>query len=462
MIMKNKLFLLGLLPLAIALAVPSTKAFEANAYTKITSLPTTIYLADTTESDIRSYYSSLDSMSESERTGNNLLKNLKTILKNGQKYYAYDTSAVIWQMYEIVDRDWAKSPAKDTTNGTYDASTHTITNYKYGSNSNNQENPYLHSLYVNRNVENKTRAWGDHGQTQWGINREHIWPKSQGFNYESTNGGARGDPMHLWSGNGRVNGTEHNDEFYGYVDTSKSYVTPSYENLSGNLRGTSRTLGSGTVFEPQNSDKGDIARACFYMVARYNYLANDGDTIDADNPNLEFVESATNSSSYTSSVAKTGKMGILSDLLEWNRIDPPDDFEIHRNNLLYTNFTNNRNPFIDFPDWAEYIWGNKKNVGHASPKTDSLRQPVNPVDGDVTPSGGGDTSSDTSEDTPSEGGDSAKSKWLTMPLILVPIAGGVVLLILLIVIFASLSKKNRKKVTKKVTKAIKKSSKKKR
>ena len=50
-------------------------------------------------------------------------------------------------------------------------------------------------------------------------------------------------------------------------------------------------------------------------------------------------------------------MGLLSDLLAWNKKDPVDEYEVHRNNLLYKNYTNNRNPFIDFPNWADAIWG---------------------------------------------------------------------------------------------------------
>ena len=65
-------------------------------------------------------------------------------------------------------------------------------------------------------------------------------------------------------------------------------------------------------------------------------------------------------------------MGIMSDLLEWNRIDPVDEYEIHRNNLIYNNYQHNRNPFIDFPDWAEYIWGNEVGVKSADPS-------VNPI-----------------------------------------------------------------------------------
>ena len=361
--------------------------FKVDAYSS-SSLPTTIDLNDNSEPEIRNYYSSLNSLSASERQGDNLLKNLKNILKAGQKYYSYDSGTAIWQMYEISDRDWEKSPASEISG--YNASTNTISGYKYGSSvtGNQGTNPYVHALYVNRDVDNQVRAWDDHLQTQWGINREHIWPKSQGFEAEGA-GGARGDPMHLWPGNGRVNGTEHNNNFYGFVDTSQSYTDPvtakGYTNLAGNMSGTSLTLGSGTVFEPQDCDKGDIARAVFYMVARYNYISgSDSDGINQNNPNLELVQSNEVLASYTSSVTNTGKLGILTDLLEWNRMDPPDEFEIHRNNLLYNNYTNNRNPFIDFPEWAEYIWGSadydgttfisydETPTGYADPNSDSI------------------------------------------------------------------------------------------
>ena len=94
----------------------------------INELPTTIDLNDTEESDIRDYYSSLNSLPESERKGTNLLKNLKEILRDGQKYYSYDynNGATIWQIYEIADRDWVKSPASSTTYGSYEKARHTL------------------------------------------------------------------------------------------------------------------------------------------------------------------------------------------------------------------------------------------------------------------------------------------------------------------------------------------------
>ena len=371
-------------------ALSVANAFEVKAYDTST-LPTTIDLNDTAEEDVRNYYSSLNNLSTSERQGTNLLKNLKPILKNKQKYYKYDKGgAAIWKMYEITDRDWAKSPASGTAYGTYNATTNKIVGYQYGSSaSNSKNNPYIHALYVNRNVENLTTAWDDHDQTQWGINREHVWPKSQGFNTEGE-GGARGDPFHLMAGNGRVNGTEHNNNLYGYVNLNYEYTDPvtakHYNNLSGNYSGFSLTRGGNdTVFEPQDCDKGDIARAVFYMVARYNYLSgSDPDGINANNPNLEITNTTTALASYDSSTTKTGKMGVLTDLLAWHHADPVDAYEIHRNNLLFTNFTNNRNPFIDFPDWVDYIWGtatyNGRNyvsydsapTGYAQPGNDTL------------------------------------------------------------------------------------------
>lgn len=402
--MKKQLFTLSLLTTVAALGFSvsfihaENQSFKESKGYSIDSLPTTIYLNDSTESEIRSYYSSLNSLSSSELSGTNLLKNLKPILKNGQKHYSYDYSygTSIWQMYEIADRDWEKSPASSTTYGTYNASTNTITNYSYGTNSSTKNNPYLHALYVNRDVDNQVQAFGDHSQKGWGINREHVWAKSHGMGSDddsSASGGARGDPMHLLSGNGYVNGFDyHGNLFYGFVNKNSSYsdAGTTYSYLSGNLMGTSASMGSGSVFEPQDSDKGDIARIVFYMAARYNYLSgSDDDGIDANNPNLTVVDTvsdANGSSSYDATTSTAGQMGLLRDLLAWNRLDPPDEWEIHRNNLLFKNYTNNRNPFIDFPEWAEYIWGtstlssdNRKvtaydstSTGSASPSSDAI------------------------------------------------------------------------------------------
>ena len=125
--------------------------------------------------------------------------------------------------------------------------------------------------------------------------------------------GARGDPMHLWAGDSYVNSALHSNYFYGYVDTTKAYTDgkDKYSYAAGNLMGFSKTKGgSVSVFEPKDDDKGDIARACFYMVARYNYLSgSDSNGIENDNPNLELVDNVTDwvKSGYISTTTKTGK-----------------------------------------------------------------------------------------------------------------------------------------------------------
>ena len=387
---KNKLFKIGVLLAVFSLNAGlyigfSKKPQKVEAYNS-SSLPSTIDLNDCDEQTIRSYYSSLNSLSISERQGTNLLKNLKSILKNNQKYLSYDSGNSIWDVYCIVDRDWNKSPASSlpAAAGTYNSVTNKITNYNWGGNSSTYENPYLHALYYNRDKTVIAQAYGDHTtNTAKGINREHIWPKGAGFDTSGA-GGARGDIMHLWAANGHTNNI-HSNNFYGYVDTSKTYTdignTNTYSMCAGNLSGKSKTIksSSNTVFEPQDSDKGDIARACFYMAARYNYYSgNDSDGINSNNPNLELVNdlSSYNNSGYTSTTSTTGKLGILQDLLEWNRLDPPDEFEIHRNNLCYNNFTNNRNPFVDFPSWAEAIWGTVDQNGNYDPTITKSASPL--------------------------------------------------------------------------------------
>ena len=379
-----------------AISFSHLKVKKADAY-DTSSLPTTINLNDCTDEEVRNYYSALNSLDENERKGTNLLKNLKPILKNGQKYYSYDTDnsgRKIWQIYEIADRDWAKSPASEISG--YDSATNTITGYSYGTSATKSgTNPYIHALYVNRSVDNNVRAWAQtdtttssHGDNkEWCIDREHIWPKSQGFDNTSEGvGGARGDPMHLWPGDSDVNSSIHSNNYYGYVVSETKHGKWSYatKNLLGKALNAGDTV---DVFEPQDCDKGDIARAIFYMVARYNYLSgSDSDGIDTNNPNLSLSQDLGDwaSTGYTSSTTTTGKMGILTDLLAWHHADPVDEFEIHRNNLLYRNYTNNRNPFIDFPDWVDAIWGVPEYEGRqlgmydptptrsANPQTDKI------------------------------------------------------------------------------------------
>lgn len=378
-----RLLLIGMIA---SLAVPAFlyvgNVKETHGYSA-TKAPKSLDFNDATPEQIKAYYNDLNSKVASERQGTNLLKNLKPILKNGQQYFTYDNKNddTVWQAYEILDRDWSKSPASAISG--YNAQTKTVSNYTYGTSSSSPgSNPYIHALYVKRTISNPKRAWTSHSADETGINREHIWPKSQGMN-SSGAGGARGDLHHLWAADPSANST-HGNYYYGYVDKSKKYTKTEAAYQGDNYHGSSLTFPNinASVFEPQDSDKGDIARAVFYMAARYNNFAgvgSDSDGIDQNNPNFLLVQSLAAPSSSDSNETTPGRLGILSDLLEWNRIDPPDQFEIHRNNLNYNNFNKNRNPFIDYPEWAEYIWGKSTSgsysptsTGYASPNSDVI------------------------------------------------------------------------------------------
>lgn len=164
-------------------------------------------------------------------------------------------------------------------------------------------------------------------------NREHIYCQSRlgipstfvpngisdGINiYRLTTGSAdieasHDDTHHIRAVGGQENSTRNNRN-YG-VD---------YNGPTGNL----------------GSWRGDVARAIFYMALRYNSL----NVINGDPASTP-----------------TGNIGDLATLLTWNTLDPADDFEMNRNNVIY-NWQMNRNPFIDYPALVNYVFGNLTNA----------------------------------------------------------------------------------------------------
>ena len=159
-------------------------------------------------------------------------------------------------------------------------------------------------------------------------NREHVWVKSQGgFNGDETYGatGAYSDAHNLKPCDASINSARGTKDF----DNGGS---PNSEATGCNF--------TSTTWEPRDEVKGDVARIIFYMDARYN--GGPGE------PNLTVVENINNSSDPL--------MGRLSTLLEWNEQDPVDAFERRRNQTIF-NWQQNRNPFIDYPEFANLIWG---------------------------------------------------------------------------------------------------------
>lgn len=157
-------------------------------------------------------------------------------------------------------------------------------------------------------------------------NREHSWPQSW-FNSENT---PSSDLFHIYPTDGYVNNIRSN---YPYGDVT----SPSWVSQNGSKLGPCADAGySQTVFEPLDEYKGDLARGYFYMSTRYQ------------NEDISWNTSAA-----------TNKSDILpwqtDVLLNWHHSDPVSSKEINRNNAIYQ-IQDNRNPFIDNPQWVDSIW----------------------------------------------------------------------------------------------------------
>ena len=160
-------------------------------------------------------------------------------------------------------------------------------------------------------------------------NREHIIPQSV-FNEQSP---MVADAHFITPTDGKVNGIRSN-----YPHGTVASAT--YTSQNGGKLGSSSVSGySGTVFEPVNAFKGDIARMYFYFATRY-----------------ENTVSGYSYAMFDGSSNKVFTTAFLNLLLAWNAQDPVSAREIARNNAIYAR-QNNRNPYIDHPEYVNQIWG---------------------------------------------------------------------------------------------------------
>ncbi len=164
------------------------------------------------------------------------------------------------------------------------------------------------------------------------INREHVWAKSHGAFADKRP--MDGDAFNLRPADASVNTSRSNKDFDNVQPggTQHPDATECWYNSSS--------------WEPGPATKGQVARILFYMATRY-----EGTNGELD---LEVVDKV-----YTSPAPKHGK---LSTLLEWNNQYPPSDFERRRNERIF-NMQQNRNPFVDHPEFINYIWGNETPNG---------------------------------------------------------------------------------------------------
>jgi endonuclease I len=164
-------------------------------------------------------------------------------------------------------------------------------------------------------------------------NREHSWPKSWfGGNVPPM----YTDLFHLYPTDGYVNNRRSN---YPFGEVSNATWT----SLNGSKVGPNNTAGyTGIVFEPIDEYKGDFARSYFYMSVRY-YGQDNGwpGSPQTDGSQL--------------------KPWALALMRVWHEQDPVSEKEINRNNEVY-NIQQNRNPFIDHPEFVNQIWGDPSHI----------------------------------------------------------------------------------------------------
>lgn len=173
-------------------------------------------------------------------------------------------------------------------------------------------------------------------------NREHTVPKSW-FGDGTATGTAGSDVHHILPSEKIANSKRSN---YPYGETSTG-------SACGNGKFGNCTFGdyTGNCFEPADQYKGDLARIYFYMVLRWGLHSG-----------AEFDKSVSGTVVFNNTYDAAHHFGLtdysLALLLKWHRQDPVSQKEIDRNNAIaaWAN-AGNRNPFVDYPYLAEYIWG---------------------------------------------------------------------------------------------------------
>ena len=194
-----------------------------------------------------------------------------------------------------------------------------------------------------------------------GMNREHTVPQS----WFSNASPMVSDAFHIYPTDARSNNNRSSYLYGEFTGSGTSYSSSSCSE-SGKLSSSSGTQTiaaytykgedyyppstyTGKVYEPADEYKGDIARSYFYMATCYasECATWGGGAFGTDNEGF---------TQYTAEL-----------MLKWHRLDPVSEKELIRNEVIYGNTTynkgtkkqGNRNPFIDYPELAEYIWGEK-------------------------------------------------------------------------------------------------------
>ena len=235
------------------------------------------------------------------KSGNDLKDALHEIIKGHVEFPYTSSSTDVWDILKLTDRD-----PSDTTL---------------------VELIYSGALVNGAQEYNSGSGW----------TREHVWAKSRG-NF-GTSPGPGTDVHAIRPCYNSINSLRNNRAF----DNCSSCNNVQY--LGSNTG--SFTDSNVWTFEPRDEMKGDVARMIFYMATRYEQ--EDGVDLELD----DSIRINTDQSPFHS---------VLTTLLIWNKLDKVSEKEKRRNNIIYDDFQKNRNPYIDHPELADYIFGHLTSV----------------------------------------------------------------------------------------------------
>lgn len=193
-------------------------------------------------------------------------------------------------------------------------------------------------------------------------NREHTWPNSYGFPNDSSTNYPYTDCHALFLSDSGYNSSRGNNPYRTCASGCSEQPTDPNNGQgggSGTYPGNSNwRTGSGSTgsWETWIGRRGDVARALFYLDIRYEGGVHGG--TGAPEPDLILTDNGSLIQTSGGVNASIAYMGILSTLLAWHVEDPVDDVERNRNEVVFT-YQENRNPFIDHPEWVACLFLNE-------------------------------------------------------------------------------------------------------
>ena len=187
--------------------------------------------------------------------------------------------------------------------------------------------------------------WAGSGSVGW--NREHVWAKNLG-GFNSNDVTPACDLHHVRPSDYKINNVRSNKKYGNVTNGTQVKGTSIVNQMVGGSH-------AGDYFEPLDNAKGDIARICLYVYARYG-------------------------AEYSKCNNITNVFQSVDVLLDWCELDPVDEWEMGRNDVVGS-IQGNRNVFIDYPEYAWLIFDEEIPDNMKTPSGMAMNQDSNESEG---------------------------------------------------------------------------------